>query len=108
MYHPKRTRVMTISKEELKEIIARAMTLGMAMQQWIYSPPNDNISMNAAVRYLTKLGYKNPKSLLWRMEQDSMLHIHKPDSSADNAKMSISVMELQKALLKLKVMDFIY
>ena len=50
MYHPKRTRVMTISKEELKEIIARAMTLGIATQQWIYSPTNDNISMNAAMR----------------------------------------------------------
>ena len=108
MYHPKRTRVMTISKEELKEIIARAMTLGMATQQWIYSPPKDNISMNAAVRYLTKIGYKNPKSLLWRMEQDNMLHIHKPDGSADNAKMSISVMELQRALLNIKMKDIIY
>ena len=105
MYHPKRTRVMIISKEELKEIIARAMTLGMATQQWIYSPPNDNISMNAAVRYLARLGYKNPKSLLWRMEQNNMLHIHKPDGSADNAKMHISSVELQRALLEMKIKE---
>lgn len=99
---------MIINKEELKDVIARAISLGMATQQWIYSPPNDSISMNAAVRYLTKLGYKNPKSLLWRMEQDNMLHIHKSDGSADNAKMSISAMELQKALLNIKIKDIIY
>lgn len=99
---------MIVNKEELKDVIARAICLGMTIQQWIYSPPKDNISMNAAVRYLTKIGYKNPKSLLWRMEQDNMLHIHKPDGSADNAKMSISVVELQRALLRLKVIDFIY
>ena len=99
---------MIINKEELKDVIARAISLGMATQQWIYSPPNDSISMNAAVRYLTKLGYRNPKSVLQSLQQDGMLHIHKPDGSADNAKMSISVMELQRALLRLKVIDFIY
>lgn len=99
---------MRMDKEELKEIVASAITLGMATQQWIYSPPNDSISMNAAARYLAKLGYKNPKSMLYRLEHDNMLHIHKPDGSAENAKISISVMELQRALLRLKVMDFIY
>lgn len=83
------------------------MVLGMATQQYIYSPPNDNISMNAAVRYLAKLGYKNPKSILWNLQQDGMLHIHKPHGSADNAKMSISAMELQKALLKMKMSEII-
>ena len=106
---PKKTRrAMIVNKEEIKDIISRAMVLGMATQQYIYSPPNDNISMNAAVRYLAKLGYKNPKSILWNLQQDGMLHIHKPDGSADNAKMSISAMELQKALLNIKIKDIIY
>ena len=96
---------MIVNKEELKDVIARAISLGMATQQWIYSPPKDKISMNAAVRYLTKIGYKNPKSLLWRMEQDNMLHIHKPDGSADNAKMHISSVELQRALLEMKIKE---
>lgn len=99
---------MIINKEELKDVIARAISLGMATQQWIYSPPNDSISMNAAVRYLAKLGYRNPKSVLQSLQQDGMLHIHKPDGSADNAKMSISTMELQKALLNIKIKDIIY
>ena len=98
---------MIINKEELKDVIARAISLGMATQQWIYSPPNDSISMNAAVRYLAKLGYRNPKSVLQSLQQDGMLHIHKPDGSADNAKMSISTMELQKALLKMKMSEII-
>lgn len=99
---------MIVNKEELKDVIARAITLGMAIQQWVYSPPNDSISMNAASRYLARLGYKNPKSVLQSLQQDGALHIHKPDGSADNTKMSISVIELQRALLGLKVMDFIY
>lgn len=108
MYHPKRTRVMIISKEELKEIIARAMALGMATQQWIYSPPNDNISMNAAVRYLARLGYKNPKSVLQSLQHDGTLHMHKPHGSSGNAKVSVSAMELQRALLNIKIKDIIY
>ncbi|MGN1228541.1 MAG: hypothetical protein ACI4T5_02650 [Prevotella sp.] len=99
---------MRIDKEELKDVIAGSISLGMATQQWIYSPPNDNISMNAAARYLAKLGYKNPKSVLYRLEHDNMLHIHKPDGSADNTKISISAMELQKALLNIKIIDIIY
>lgn len=99
---------MTVNKEELKDVIARAISLGMATQQWIYSPPNDNISMNAAARYLARLGYKNPKSVLQSLQHDGVLHIHKPHDSADNAKISISAMELQKALLNIKIKDIFY
>lgn len=105
MYHPKRTRVMTISKEELKEIIARAMTLGMATQQWIYSPPNDNISMNAAMRYLARLGYKNPKKIIKTLVERKELHVRRSDGKDGNAKMHISSVELQRALLEMKIKE---
>ena len=52
-----------MNSEQVKEIVSRAFTLGMATQQWIYSPPNDMISLNAAIRYLSRLGYKNPKKI---------------------------------------------
>ena len=105
MYHPKRTRVMTISKEELKEIIARAMTLGMATQQWIYSPPNDNISMNAAMRYLARLGYKNPKKIIKTLVERKELRARRSDGKDDNAKIRISSVELQRALLEMKIKE---
>ena len=105
MYHPKRTRVMTISKEELKEIIARAMTLGMATQQWIYSPPNDNISMNAAIRYLSRLGYKNPKKIIKTLVERKELRARRSDGKDDNAKIRISSVELQRALLEMKIKE---
>lgn len=99
---------MIVNKEEIKDIISRAMVLGMATQQYIYSPPNDNISMNAAVRYLAKLGYRNPKSVLQSLQQDGMLHMHKPHGSSGNAKVSVSAMELQRALLGMKMNEIIY
>ena len=105
MYHPKRTRVMTISKEELKEIIARAMTLGMATQQWIYSPPNDIISLNAATRYLSRLGCKNPKKIIKTLVERKELRARRSDGKDDNAKIRISSVELQRALLEMKIKE---
>ena len=97
-----------MNSEQVSEIVSRAFTLGMATQQWIYSPPNDNISMNAAVRYLARLGYKNPKSVLQSLQHDGTLHMHKPHGSSGNAKVSVSAMELQRALLGMKMNEIIY
>ena len=97
-----------MSSEQVSEIVSRAFTLGMATQQWIYSPPNDNISMNAAMRYLARLGYKNPKSVLQSLQHDGTLHMHKPHGSSGNAKVSVSAMELQRALLGMKMNEIIY
>ena len=97
-----------MNSEQVSEIVSRALTLGMATQQWIYSPPNDNISMNAAMRYLARLGYKNPKSVLQSLQHDGTLHMHKPHGSSGNAKVSVSAMELQRALLGMKMNEIIY
>ena len=96
---------MIISKEELKEIIARAMALGMATQQWIYSPPNDIISLNAATRYLSRLGYKNPKKIIKTLVERKELRARRSDGKDDNAKIRISSVELQRALLEMKIKE---
>lgn len=94
-----------MNSEQVKEIVSRAFTLGMATQQWIYSPPNDKISLNAAVRYMTRLGYKNPKKVIKTLVERNELHVRRSDGKDDNAKMRISSVELQRALLEMKIKE---
>lgn len=94
-----------MNSEQVKEIVSRAFTLGMATQQWIYSPPNDKISLNAAVRYMTRLGYKNPKKVIKTLVERNELHVRRSDRKDDNAKMRISSVELQRALLEMKIKE---
>ena len=94
-----------MNSEQVKEIVSRAFTLGMATQQWIYSPPNDKISLNAAVRYMTRLGYKNPKKVIKTLVERNELHVWRSDGKDDNAKMRISSVELQRALLEMKIKE---
>ena len=95
----------TMNSEQVKEIVSRAFTLGMATQQWIYSPPNDKISLNAAVRYMTRLGYKNPKKVIKTLVERNELHVRRSDGKDDNAKILISSVELQRALLEMKIKE---
>ena len=94
-----------MNSEQVKEIVSRAFTLGMATQQWIYSPPNDKISLNAAVRYMTRRGYKNPKKVIKTLVERNELHVRRSDGKDDNAKMRISSVELQRALLEMKIKE---
>ena len=94
-----------MNSEQVKEIVSRAFTLGMATQQWIYSPPNDKISLNAAVRYMTRLGYKNPKKVIKTLVERNELHVRRSDGKDDNTKMRISSVELQRALLEMKIKE---
>ena len=77
----------------------------MATQQWIYSPPNDMISLNAAIRYLSRLGYKNPKKIIKTLVERKELRVRRSDGKEDNAKMHISSVELQRALLEMKIKE---
>ena len=94
-----------MNSEQVSEIVSRAFTLGMAMQQWIYSPPNDMISLNAAVRYLSRLGYKNPKKIIKTLVERKELRARRSDGKDDNAKIRISSVELQRALLEMKIKE---
>ena len=94
-----------MNSEQVKEIVSRAFTLGMAMQQWIYSPPNDMISLNAAIRYLSRLGYKNPKKIIKTLVERNELRARRSDGKDDNAKIRISSVELQRALLEMKIKE---
>ena len=94
-----------MNSEQAKEIVSRAFTLGMATQQWIYSPPNDKISLNAAVRYMTRLGYKNPKKVIKTLVERKELRARRSDGKDDNAKIRISSVELQRALLEMKIKE---
>ena len=88
--------------DQVSEIVSRAFTLGMATQQWIYSPPNDIISLNAAIRYLSRLGYKNPKKIIKTLVERKELRVRRSDGKEDNAKMHISSVELTSALIEIK------
>ena len=94
-----------MNSEQVSEIVSRAFTLGMAKQQWIYSPPNDMISLNAAIRYLSRLGYKNPKKIIKTLVERKELRVRRSDGKEDNAKMHISSVELQRALLEMKIKE---
>ena len=94
-----------MNSEQVSEIVSRAFTLGMAMQQWIYSPPNDMISLNAAIRYLSRLGYKNPKKIIKTLVERKELRARRSDGKDDNAKIRISSVELQRALLEMKIKE---
>ena len=94
-----------MNSEQVSEIVSRAFTLGMATQQWIYSPPNDIISLNAAIRYLSRLGYKNPKKIIKTLVERKELRVRRSDGKEDNTKMHISSVELQRALLEMKIKE---
>ena len=94
-----------MNSEQVSEIVSRAFTLGMATQQWRYSPPNDMISLNAAIRYLSRLGYKNPKKIIKTLVERKELRARRSDGKEDNAKMHISSVELQRALLEMKIKE---
>ena len=94
-----------MNSEQVSEIVSRAFALGMATQQWIYSPPNDIISLNAAIRYLSRLGYKNPKKIIKTLVERKELRARRSDGKEDNAKMHISSVELQRALLEMKIKE---
>ena len=94
-----------MNSEQVSEIVSRAFTLGMATQQWIYSPPNDMISLNAAIRYLSRLGYKNPKKIIKTLVERKELRARRSDGKEGNAKMHISSVELQRALLEMKIKE---
>ena len=94
-----------MNSEQVKEIVARAFTLGMATQQWIYSQSNDKISLNAAVRYMARLGYKNPKKVIKTLVERKELRVRRSDGKEDNAKMHISSVELQRVLLEMKIKE---
>ena len=94
-----------MNSEQVNEIVSRAFALGMATQQWIYSPPNDIISLNAAIRYLSRLGYKNPKKIIKTLVERKELRARRSDGKDDNAKIRISSVELQRALLEMKIKE---
>ena len=94
-----------MNSEQVSEIVSRAFTLGMATQQWIYSPPNDMISLNAAIRYLSRLGYKNPKKIIKTLVERKELRVRRSDGKEDNAKMHIRSVELQRVLLEMKIKE---
>ena len=94
-----------MNSEQVSEIVSRAFTLGMATQQWICSPPNDMISLNAATRYLSRLGYKNPKKIIKTLVERKELRVRRSDGKEDNAKIRISSVELQRALLEMKIKE---
>ena len=94
-----------MNSEQVSEIVSRAFTLGMATQHWIYSPPNDMISLNAAIRYLSRLGYKNPKKIIKTLVERNELRARRSDGKDDNAKIRISSVELQRALLEMKIKE---
>ena len=94
-----------MNSEQVSEIVSRAFALGMATQQWIYSPPNDMISLNAAIRYLSRLGYKNPKKIIKTLVERKELRARRSDGKDDNAKIRISSVELQRALLEMKIKE---
>ena len=94
-----------MNSEQVSEIVSRAFTLGMATQQWIYSPPNYMISLNAAIRYLSRLGYKNPKKIIKTLVERKELRARRSDGKEDNAKIRISSVELQRALLEMKIKE---
>lgn len=94
-----------MNSEQVSEIVSRAFILGMATQQWIYSPPNDIISLNAAIRYLSRLGYKNPKKIIKTLVERKELRARRSDGKEDNAKIRISSVELQRALLEMKIKE---
>lgn len=84
----------------MNNTIARAIALGMAIQQQIHSPSDDLISLNQAAKYLLSLGYKNPKKVLRLYEQEGKIHIRKPQGT-NNRKAEISVCELNGFLLEI-------
>ena len=94
-----------MNSEQVSEIVSRAFPRGMATQQWIYSPPNDMISLNAAIRYLSRLGYKNPKKIIKTLVERKELRARRSDGKEDNAKIRISSVELQRALLEMKIKE---
>ena len=94
-----------MNSEQGSEIVSRAFTHGTATQQWIYSPPNDMISLNAAIRYLSRLGYKNPKKIIKTLVERKELRARRSDGKEDNAKIRISSVELQRALLEMKIKE---
>ena len=63
------------------------------------------ISLNAAVRYLSRLGYKNPKKIIKTLVERKELRVRRSDGKEDNAKMHISSVELQRALLEMKIKE---
>lgn len=83
----------------MNEIIARAVALGISIQQRIHCPKSDTVSINRAMKYLSLLGYKNPKGVLESYKNEGRIHIHKPNGSK-NAKASISICELNGVLLE--------
>lgn len=83
----------------MNSTIARAIALGMAIQQQIHSPSDDLISLNKAAKYLLSLGYKNPKKMLANYQTEGKIHIRKPKDSS-NSKCLISVVELNSLLLE--------
>ena len=83
----------------MNEIIARAVALGISIQQRIHCPTSDTVSINRAMKYLSSLGYKNPKRVLESYNSEGKIHIHKPHGSK-NAKSSISICELNGVLLE--------
>ena len=94
-----------MNSEQVSEIVSRAFNLGMATQQWKNSPPNDMISLNAAIRYLSRLGYKNPKKIIKTHDERQELRARRADGKDDNAKIRISSVELQRALLEMKIKE---
>ena len=63
------------------------------------------ISLNAAIRYLSRLGYKNPKKIIKTLVERKELRARRSDGKEDNAKIRISSVELQRALLEMKIKE---
>ena len=61
--------------------------------------------MNAAMRYLARLGYKNPKKIIKTLVERKELRARRSDGKDDNAKIRISSVELQRALLEMKIKE---
>ena len=87
---------------DISEVIRRAITLGMSIDKRIHCPEDDYISQSRAERYLSELGYSNPRKVIRFFHDEGKIHIHNPVGSS-NAKSRISVYELNRALLEQEI-----
>lgn len=80
------------------DILARAIAIGMGLHQKMIMPESDYISKNKACRYLSQLGYSNPRRLLDGLVKCGKIKLRKA-GTARNCKVTLSAVELQKAVL---------
>ena len=90
--------------DKYKDILAAAISLGMTLHNMIISPETDVISKNRACKFLSDAGFSNPKKLLEELVKQQKIKLRKKDG-ARNGKITLSAVELQRAVLEMRIKE---